>query len=213
MKAFSRWFKGNSLSLTFIALFLVFLVVQGATGLWSYNSSLRTYGQPLVGWRQYLVTGHFLDGIFSNWQAAILQLGCLIIFGGILRQKGASHSIKSKREPKKKKQRRKGQQRSWLYSHSLSVAFVALFAGTFLAHVVFGTWLFNETQVMTGKDPVSLGTFARSSTFWFQTVQTWEAEFGVIAVYILLSIFLRQEGSAESKPVESSNAETGETNK
>ncbi len=41
----------------------------------------------------------------------------------------------------------------------------------------------------------------------------WEAEFGVIGIFIILSIFLREEGSAESKPVESTDEETGETNK
>ncbi|MGI8821557.1 MAG: DUF6766 family protein [Chthoniobacterales bacterium] len=51
------------------------------------------------------------------------------------------------------------------------------------------------------------------AAFWFRTLQTGEAEFGVIAVFVVLSIFLRQEGLAESKPVESSDEETGETNK
>lgn len=66
---------------------------------------------------------------------------------------------------------------------------------------------------MEGQPLVSVWAFARSATFWFRTLQTWEAEFGVIAVFVVLSIFLQQEGSAESKPVESSDGETGETNK
>ena len=66
---------------------------------------------------------------------------------------------------------------------------------------------------MDGQSHLSIEAYARSATFWFRTLQTWEAEFGVIGLFIILSIFLRQEGSAESKPVEDSDEEAGETNK
>lgn len=84
---------------------------------------------------------------------------------------------------------------------------------SFIAHLIFGTWQFNETNAMAGQSAVPISAFAHSATFWFRTVQTWEAEFAVIGVFIILSIFLREEGSAESKPVESTDEETGETNK
>jgi len=61
--------------------------------------------------------------------------------------------------------------------------------------------------------PIGLGAFAVSSTFWFETTQTWEAEFMAIGLYIFLSIYLRQEGSPESKPVDAGDNDTGETNK
>jgi hypothetical protein len=51
------------------------------------------------------------------------------------------------------------------------------------------------------------------SKFRSVTLQTWQAEYLVIALYVVLTIFLRQQDSPESKPVESSNATTGEANK
>ncbi len=60
---------------------------------------------------------------------------------------------------------------------------------------------------------VSLAQYVLSADFWFLTLQTWQAEYLAIALYIILSIFLRQEGSPESKPTEAANEETGEANK
>jgi hypothetical protein len=52
-----------------------------------------------------------------------------------------------------------------------------------------------------------------SAKFWSSILQTWQAEYLAIALFVLLSVFLRQQDSAESKPVESSDATTGEANK
>ncbi|MGI8435880.1 MAG: DUF6766 family protein [Chthoniobacterales bacterium] len=236
MKKIVQWVRGNSLTIVFVTLFLATIAGQAWTGFAGYNDRLTAHGQGRIHLSGYLATGNFLDGIAANWQAAILQLGCLILFSGVLRQRGASHSIKADGDPEKtaskakgsggkgrarrskatrvrKKKKNGGRTNSWLYRNSLSLAFGALFLGTFLAHIVFGARLYNETNAMEGQPLVSVWAFARSATFWFRTLQTWEAEFGVIAVFIVLSIFLRQEGSAESKPVESSDGETGETNK
>jgi hypothetical protein len=51
-----------------------------------------------------------------------------------------------------------------------------------------------------------------SAKFWSATLQTWQAEYLVIGVYLVLSIYLRQEGSAESKPTNSPDSETGKHN-
>ena len=53
----------------------------------------------------------------------------------------------------------------------------------------------------------------RSAKFWATTLQTWQAEYLAIAVHIVLTIFLRQQNSPESKPVEASNETTGKANK
>ena len=60
---------------------------------------------------------------------------------------------------------------------------------------------------------VTLGDYIVSAKFWSATLQTWQAEYLVIGLYIVLSIYLRQEDSAESKPPESSDDATGEHNK
>jgi hypothetical protein len=59
---------------------------------------------------------------------------------------------------------------------------------------------------------ISIASFLLSAKFWSATLQTWQAEYLVIVIYIVLSIFLRQEGSTESKPVDASNEATGKAN-
>jgi hypothetical protein len=71
----------------------------------------------------------------------------------------------------------------------------------------------NETRALTASPPVTVGVYVGSGTFWYKTVSTWQAEFVAIGAFVVLSIFLRQEGSAESKPVGSRDEQTGETNK
>ena len=165
---------------------------------------------PGTGLWQFLQTGTFLDGMFANWQAAILQLACLIIFGVFLVQKGATHSKRTRRNPHNR--HRRGLL-LWSYRNSLGLAFVLLFLGSFGLHLVFGARAYNEQRRAQGEATMSVGSFAVSPKFWFSNFQTWEAEFLVISLYLLLSIHLRQEGSPESKPTASSDADTGEANK
>ncbi len=204
-----KWLRENGLSLVFFSLFCAALIAQSISGFFGYSDTLVTLHRPPISFVSYLGSGDFLEGVFSNWQAALLQLGCLILFGAKLQQKGASHSLKSTPGKEKQHGRKRG---SWLYRNSLSLAFAFLFAGSFLGHVVFGTRAFNETRSLQGQAPVSVAAYLRSGTFWAKTVQTWQAEFVAIGVFLVLSIFLRQEGSAESKPVDSSDDETGEVN-
>lgn len=205
-----RLFAEHGLSLSFASLFAMCLATQSICGCRSYNSELAMHGLPAIGYLRYLATGNFLDGAFANWQAAILQLGCLIVFAAQFREKGAAHSLSPGPRVKRKEE---GQSRPWIYRHSLSLAFAALFASTFAAHWFFGVMDYNAKLQMIHKPPVSTADYGRSSAFWFSNMQTWEAEFAALAIYILLSIFLRQQGSPESKPVDSSNQATGETNR
>ena len=41
-----------------------------------------------------------------------------------------------------------------------------------------------------------------SSRFWFESFQNWQSEFLSLAAMVVLTIFLRQRGSPESKPVD-----------
>ena len=168
------------------------------------------HGLPGIGYLRYLGTGDFLDGIFTNWQAALLQLGCLIVFGAKLREKGAPHSLRPERAGGRR--REEGQDRPWVYRHSLSLAFAALFLVAFAAHLFFGRMEHNAELRFVHQPPLTVASYGRSAAFWFANMQTWEAEFSAIAIYVVLSVYLRQQGSPESKPVDSGNAVTGEAN-
>ena len=239
MKSLRKFFSDNGLLLVFVALFLACLLGQALSGFSLYNETESAHGAAQSGFWPYLVTGGFLQGMFANWQAAILQLGSLIIFGIFLRQRGAPHSLKPRsasRATRKRplhafrEMRRSAPKVSkktahpkahdsperggnWLHDNSLSIAFVLLFFITFLLHIVSGEAAFNHQRAFNHQSALTAAQFFVSSKFWFTTLQTWEAEYMAIALYIFLSIFLRQKGSPESKPAESSDSETGETNK
>lgn len=209
-----NFFAENSLSIVLLVLFVAFLIAQSLSGLSLYNDNQTLHGLAKIGYWQYVRTGTFLQGMFSNWQAAILQLASLIIFGVYLHQRGAPHSRKSIAfgHPEHKDKRFPPGDR-WLRRNSLSLVFVVLFVAAFLLHLFSGAAAYNQTRAYSHQPPLSVAAFSVSAKFWFSTFQTWEAEFMAIALYVLLSIVLRQEGSPESKPVESSNSDTGNPNK
>lgn len=205
----------DSMSIALFVLFLLSIAGQGLSGWFAYNESLQQLHLPAIAFGAYLSTGNFLDGVFSNWQAAILQLAVLIAFSAVLRQKGAAHSRKPESESHRQLTWTLGPRptmRGLLKANSLSVVFVAMFVTAFALHALFGEWKYNEDQALRHLPPTSLVSYAGSSSFWFSVFQCWEAEFSAIGIYIVLSIFLRQEGSAESKPVGASNEQTGGAN-
>ncbi len=82
-----------------------------------------------------------------------------------------------------------------------------------MLHIVFGAKAWNEQRALTGQSPVSIISYLFSASFWSSTLQCWQAEFLALVIYIVLSIFLREQNSAESKKVEDNNESTGEANK
>ena len=57
--------------------------------------------------------------------------------------------------------------------------------------------------------PLTIGEYAFSSDFWNRTFQNWQSEFLAVGSMVVLSIYLRQRGSPESKPVGSPHTATG----
>jgi len=48
-----------------------------------------------------------------------------------------------------------------------------------------------------------------TSRFWFESLQNWQSEFAAVGILVVLSIYLRQKGSSQSKPVDYPHGETG----
>ena len=95
-----------------------------------------------------------------------------------------------------------------LYEHSLAIAFFVLFFASFALHAVGGAKAFNEEQRQHGEATVSVWRYLTTSQFWFESMQNWQSEFIAVAAIVGLSIFLRQRGSPESKPVADPHFET-----
>jgi len=207
---FLRFLRDNSLSITMFALFLICFWGDSVASWQLQNQQLAAHGSAAIGFWQNFFSRSYLQGLASNWQAAFLQLTSLIVFSILLYQRGAPHS----RDPDKHKSKREKQAEDarfpWLYRNSLSVAFVLLFVIAFVLHVVSGAFAYNEQLVLQHRSSISFGAFLISAKFWSSTLETWQAEYLTIAIFIVFSVFLRQQDSAESKPTEASNKDTGE---
>jgi hypothetical protein len=96
-----------------------------------------------------------------------------------------------------------------LYENSLFIAFVLLFLASIVGHAFGGLDVFNDDLRENGRPAVSVWGYVTSSEFWYESFQNWQSEFLAVFAIIVLSIFLRQRGSPESKPVMAPDSSTG----
>jgi hypothetical protein len=218
-----RFVYENGLSLVMLGLFLLFLGGQSLAGWFAYNSDQKDHQQPAIPYGAYLQSGHFFEAVFENWESEFLQMGAYVILTVFLRQKGSPESrpldSNDTNENSVAAARRRphspwaARQYGWirkLYEHSLTLALFLLFIFSFILHAVAGQHVFNEEQALHGGQGVTLSGYVMGSQFWFESFQNWQSEFLSVGVLILLSIFLRQKGSPQSKPVSHSHGETGD---
>jgi len=213
MRKLIKIIRDNSLSIVLFTLFAICISAQSFAGWRAQNENLAAHRQASIGYGHYLSTGTFWEGLASNWQAAVLQLGSLIVLSSFFYQRGAPHSLDPRKPKSKQKRRKVTWPLTWIYRNSLSLTFLLLFVLSFVLHALSGASAYNEERSLTDRPPISIMAFLLSAKFWSITLQTWQAEYLVIALYVVLTIFLRQEDSPESKPVTASDKTTGEANK
>jgi hypothetical protein len=217
-----RILRENGLSIVLIALFLGFLGGQSVAGLLEYNQDQLAHGEPAIGYLAYLGSAHFAEAVSENWESEFLQLFGYVLFTAFLFQKGSAESKKlDEEEPVDRDPRlsrdhpdapgpvRRGGLVLRLYEHSLSLAFFLLFLLSFAAHAIGGAREYSAEQLAHGGAAVSAIDYLGTSRFWFESLQNWQSEFLALAAMVILSIFLRQRGSPESKPVDARHSETG----
>jgi hypothetical protein len=210
----------NGLTLALLVLFLGCIIGQIATGLNEYNDERSQHDLPTVSLDQYFVTGHFVETTFENWESEFLQMSMYVLLTVGLRQQGSSES--KKLDEKEEVDRipdplkrdapwpvKRGGFILVLYRNSLSLAFVVLFLLSFVLHALGSLQNFNEERIMDGGLPVKMSEFMTMSRFWFESFQNWQSEFVAVISIVVLSIYLRQYGSPESKPVDASMSDTG----
>jgi hypothetical protein len=101
--------------------------------------------------------------------------------------------------------------RQVVYANSLLLVMGAIFLFSWWAQSVAGTVVYNQEQVEHGQATVDWLGYVASADFWNRTLQNWQSEFLAVGSMVALSIFLRQRGSAESKPVGSAHSETSKS--
>lgn len=215
-----NWIRNNSLSLAFIGLFLIALIGQLITGFKEHNKDREEDGLPALPMSAYLQSGHFLQATFENWESEFLQMALFVVLTIPLRQKGSSESKKCEgteevdRQPSPLRPGapwpvRKGGFILKIYNHSLTIALVVLFLMSFMLHLYGSFRDENEKLLVKGTPAESLSQYLMDSRFWFESFQNWQSEFLSVFSIVILSIFLRQKGSSQSKPVDAPNDETG----
>jgi hypothetical protein len=217
-----RVLRDNGLSIVLGLMFVLTLFIgQSWSGMRAFNNDQKAHGESTVSYPTYLTTSHFGEATFENWESEFLQMGTFVLMTIWLRQRGSAESKPVDEEspvdedPQKHRDdpdapwpvRRGG---AWLalYRHSLSIAFMSMFLATFLLHAWTGAHAFSAEQAAHGDGGATMLQFMSRAEFWFQSFQNWQSEFLAVAAIVVLSIFLRQQGSNESKPVHLPYAET-----
>jgi hypothetical protein len=214
------FFYKNSLSIVFLLIALLTISGQAYSGWLEYNKFLTEYHKPLVSLGNYFITGHFIEATFENWESEFLQMALFIWLTVFLRQKGSSESksITGKedvdREPKNHALApwpvKKGGIILRIYKHSLTLSLFLLFIISFVLHWYGSNKFYNEKQMLDGKATESMILYLSNSKLWFESFQNWQSEFLSVFAIIFLSIYLREIGSPQSKPVDAPHMETGE---
>jgi hypothetical protein len=184
-----------------------------------YNEEMEEKGGACIALGEYVGTAHFFEATFENWESEFLQMGMYVLFTIFLRQKGSaeSKSLEGKeevdREPVAHKNSpwavKKGGAWLKLYKNSLSLAFLLLFIVSFIIHSYSSLNHYNDEQLLQDKPTESYLQYLGNSKLWFESLQNWQSEFIAVLSIVLLSIFLRQHGSPESKPVDAAHDEEG----
>lgn len=216
-----RFLRDHGLSVAMLGLFfLTFLVGQVVAGRAEHNEEQRKKGQPQLGYVEYLKSPHFGEATAENWESEFFQMFVFVLATAFLYQKGSAESKDPRKKHQHKTARRVDPDSPWparrggwvlrLYEHSLSAALFFLFAIAFTWHARAGWALYNEERQQDGERAASLGEYLTSSRFWFESFQNWQSEFLAIGAMVLLSIWLREVNSPESKQVQTPHWENEE---
>lgn len=216
-----KFFAENSLSIALFLLFLLSLFGLIGAGFNYENEQLAQHGQAGQSLGQFLMSPTFFEAVFENWESEFLQMGTLVVLTIWLVQKGAADSkkIRGKDDVDTSSRysiirastwrRRKKAIGELLYANSLSIALFGLFFASLMLHAFSGVAAANEEAAWHGGEQMTILSYMASSQFWFESFQNWQSEFLAVGTLLLLSIFLRQRHSPESKPIGAPAAKTG----
>jgi hypothetical protein len=219
-----RYLRENALGLAFGVLFLIVLVSEAIAGHADFNQQQLTEGLPPVSLGRYVTSASFGADVSENWQSEYLQFFLYIFLTVWLLQKGSPESkaldqvgLESDKEQQvgafaDENSPAWAKRRGWrlsLFSNSLGVAMGVIFFASWLTQSIAGAAAFNERQLADLQDPVSWGGYLLEPDFWNRTLQNWQSELLAVASMAILSIYLRQRGSPQSKPVGAAHTLTG----
>jgi hypothetical protein len=218
------WLRDNSLSVFFLVLFLGAIVGQAIAGHSAYNNDQSAHGEATVSLWEYVGSSAFGQAVMENWQSEYLQFMLFMLATVWFIQRGSPESKLPGEEGTESARRqqigrwagvdapvaaRAGGIRTAVYSNSLLIVMAIVFLGSWFAQSVTGWEDFNAQQAAHGEATISWLGYLGSAEFWEATLQNWQSEFLAVGSFVAFTIYLRQRGSPESKPVGASHSATG----
>ena len=217
----ARLLRNNGLTIVLMLLFAATIIGQWVMGWYVENEELSRHGESAITLGQYATDPNFISTVFENWESEFLQMSAYVVLTAILIQKGSAES-KDPNEPPRdsdldKQANRKdaprilraGAAARWLYAHSLGLTLFLLFIASFVIHWLGSARAAAEEALRHGEEALPAIAYLGDPQLWFESFQNWQSEFLSTAVLVVLSIFLRQAESPESKPVAAPHSQTG----
>jgi hypothetical protein len=217
----AKFFKDNGLTIALLALFLVSISGQWIAGWQVENEELLRHGGAALSLGAYTVDPAFLSSVFENWESEFLQMSAYVVLTAMLVQRGSAESRDPDDPPRDSDLERQAHNRGApkilsagrlaraLYARSLGIALFSLFLLSFVLHWRNSAAVAAEEARQHGEAAVGTLAYLGDPQLWFESFQNWQSEFLSTAVLIVLSIWLRQRESPESKAVAAPNDETG----
>lgn len=218
--------RDNALGLGFGLLFLACLVGQAFAGHAQFDEDQIAHGSDPVSLVEYVTSSSFAVDVAENWQSEYLQFFLYVFATVWLVQRGSPESkepgmegtesdaeqrVGEHADPASPHWARVGGVRTALYSRSLGLVMGAIFLASWGAMSVAGWAAYNADQLAQRQDAVHWSEYLISADFWNRTVQNWQSEMLAVGSMAVLSVYLRQRGSPESKPVGAAHSDTAET--
>jgi uncharacterized protein DUF6766 len=221
-----RALRDNGLGIVFGVLFLAVLVGQALAGHADFNDRQLLDGGRQVGFWEFVASADFAVDVAENWQSEYLQFFLYIFATVWLVQRGSPESkppdnigretdemqrVGAHATADSPRWARAGGWRTAVFSRSLGLVMAGLFLLSWIAQSIAGRSAYNAEQLSQLADPVSWPGYLVTPDFWNRTLQNWQSELLAIGSMAVLSVYLRQRGSPESKPVGAPHGVTEET--
>ncbi|MEO3787704.1 DUF6766 family protein [Actinocorallia sp. B10E7] len=211
-----RFLRDNGLTLFFLLIMAVALAGQAVAGVLDYNDRAVSQGGHPVSLGRYVTGSQFAVDVAENWQSEYLQFLLFVTVTVWLVQRGSPESkpvgsqgaesdadqqIGVHALPGSPAPARAGGLPALLYGYSLGLTMGVIFLLSWLAQSIAGRAAFNSERLADHRDTLLWTQYLVSPDFWNRTLQNWQSEFLAVASMVVLSVYLRQRGSPESKPV------------
>jgi hypothetical protein len=217
----AKLFKNNGLTIVLMLLFLATILGQWISGWMVENEELARHGEEALSLAAFAADPQFLSSVFENWESEFLQMSAYVVLTAMLIQKGSAESRdpddpprdanlgSQAHRPAAPRILMAGPAARWLYAHSLGLALFTLFLLSFALHWWNSADTAAAEALRHGDSPPSRLAYLGDPQLWFESFQNWQSEFLSTAVLVVLSIWLRQGESPESKAVAAPHEETG----